>query len=511
MAEAAPVSGLRRMLVTATGMLASFTMVLSGTIVNVASPDVMGAFGVGLDKAQFLATAYIATMTASQLLNAWFVGTFGQRSAFVIVLVVFVLGSVICATSPDIDVVILGRVMQGFAAGVVQPLVMVVIFQVFPKEERGLAMGIYSMGLVLALGLGPVVGGITVDLLGWRYIFMVPIPLVTLAFALGVVFIPAGRREGARRAFDWVGYGLLCVGLFCLMSAIANGQREGWASDRIVAQFAIGAAASIGFVRSQLRASAALLDLTLFVNPRFAAAALVTFVFGIGNFAMNYLVPVYGQLVQGYTPTVAGFLLLPAALAALTVFPIIGRLSDRTAPQVPVMGGLVLFALGAALLSTTDVNTTFWTMAWFAVISRFGMGFITPPLVASALRALPPEQLNHGSGTINFCRQLGGAMGINVLVACLELRTQFHGDALTATQSAGNTATRELIARVGQLLGDTGLGPDLRQALALDHLGSMIVAQARTMAFQDGFMIITTVFVLALLPAWMLGRSQRAA
>ncbi|MCB1744830.1 MAG: DHA2 family efflux MFS transporter permease subunit [Gammaproteobacteria bacterium] len=497
------------MLVTATGMLASFTMVLTGTIVNVASPDVMGAFGVGLDKAQFLATAYIATMTASQLLNAWFVGTFGQRSAFVIVLVVFVLGSVICATSPDIDVVILGRVMQGFAAGVVQPLVMVVIFQVFPKEERGLAMGIYSMGLVLALGLGPVVGGITVDLLGWRYIFMVPIPLVTLAFALGVVFIPAGRREGARRAFDWVGYGLLCVGLFCLMSAIANGQREGWASDRIVAQFAIGAAASIGFVRSQLRASAALLDLTLFVNPRFAAAALVTFVFGIGNFAMNYLVPVYGQLVQGYTPTVAGFLLLPAALAALTVFPIIGRLSDRTAPQVPVMGGLVLFALGAALLSTTDVNTTFWTMAWFAVISRFGMGFITPPLVASALRALPPEQLNHGSGTINFCRQLGGAFGINSLVAFIERRTEFHAEAFGATQRPDNATTVELVERTRSLIAESGLPDAVSQLLALHHLRDMVGAQADTRAFQDGFYMIAAVFFIAMFPAWWMGRQHQ--
>lgn len=507
---APPVSTGYRWLVTITGMVAAFTMVLTGTIVNVAVPNVMGAFGVGQDDAQFLATAYIATMTASQLLNAWFVAVFGQRVAFTLVLVLFTAGGLICAVSPTIEMVIVGRVMQGFAAGIVQPLVMVTIFQVFPPDRRGTAMGIYSMGLVLALGLGPVVGGITVDTLGWRYIFYVPLPLVATALVLGALFLPPGERARERPPFDWTGYALLCTALYCLMSTIANGQREGWSSDTILIHLSVGIAAAIGFVHSQGRAGAALMDLSLFRLPAFAAATVIAFVFGMGNFAITYAMPVFGQLVQGYSATVAGLVLLPASLVLVAIFPVTGRLSDRIAPMYPIMGGLGLFTAGTLLLSHADVNTVFLSLALYAMVGRIGMGFITPPLMSAALGALPSDRLHYGSGTINFCRQLGGAFGINIFVALLEMRTQFHVDALTATQSAANSGTRELLRLTVDLLAEGGISAAARTPLALDHLGDMIAAQGETLAFQDGFRMLAVVFLAALVPAWILGRARRS-
>ena len=272
-----------RWLITGTGMVASSTMVLSGTIVNVAVPDVMGTFGVGQGMAQFLATAYLATMTASQLLGRWIIGLLGRRIAFMTVLVVFATGGL--ATSPSIDLLIFGRVMQGFSAGIVQPLVLVTILSVFPPERRGMATGIYLSGLALALGFGPVVGGLTIDALGWRYIFLVPLPFVAAALVLGVFFMPEEEHPTERVPFDWVGYALLCVSIFCVMSGIANGQRHGWGSDLVAGSFVVGAAAGALFVRSQLRSDRAILDFSLFSNPRFAAAVLLTFIYGAGNFA----------------------------------------------------------------------------------------------------------------------------------------------------------------------------------------------------------------------------------
>ena len=136
------------------------------------------------------------------------------------------------------------------------------------------------------------------------------------------------------------------------------------------------------------------------------------------------------------------------------------------------------------------------------------MGFITPPLMSCALSAVPPDRLHHASGTINFTRQLGGAFGINILVALLEVRTHFHLDALTATQSADNAATRELLQQTGRLLAEEGVPAALREALALDHLARMLEAQAETLAFQDGFRMLALVFIAALIPAWKLGRTS---
>lgn len=483
-------------------------MVLTGTIVNVAIPDVMGAYGVGQDKAQFLQTAFITTMTASQLLNAWVIAKLGQRLAFTSVLVLFLIGGLICGVSPTLDGIILGRVLQGFAAGIVQPLVMVTLFQVFPADRRGFAMGIYGVGLMLALGFGPVVGGITADALNWRVIFYVPLPLVLIALAGGSLFMPSRRPPGPTKRFDWIGYILLCTALYCMMMVIGTGQREGWGSNTILAMLLIGAGAAFGFVISQFRAESSLLDMSLLRNPQFTSAVFVAFVFGAGNFAITYAIPVFGQLVQGYTPTIAGLLLLPASLLVVVMLPFTGRLSDRVAPSYPIMGGLAMFALASALLADVDVNTTFWTIAVFGIVGRFGMAFISPSLMATALRSVPPEKLNQGSGTINFFRQLGGATGINSLVVALEWRTQFHSEALTQTQTASNVATRELLSRIETLLGAGGVPRSIRSSLSLEHLGQILQSQADTQGFQDGFMLIAVVFVLALIPAYILSRTQ---
>ena len=497
-----------RWLVTICGMTASFTMVLTGTIVNVAVPDVMGAYGVGQDKAQFLQTAFITTMTASQLLNAWVVGRLGQRTAFISVLSLFLVGGMICALSPGLDGIIFGRVLQGFASGIVQPLVMVTLFQVFPTDRRGFAMGIYGMGLMMALGFGPVVGGVTSDLLTWRTIFWVPLPLVVAALLMGFFFMPTRRQDGANKSFDFIGYGLLCVALFCLMSSIGNGQRYGWGSDTIIIQVVVGIAATAGFVISQFRPGSAMLDMSLLRNPRFSSAVVIAFVFGAGNFATTYAMPVFGQLVQSYTPTVAGFILLPASLVVVCLLPFTGRLSDTVPPHYPIMGGLIMFALAAFLISGSDVNTSFWTMAFFGMIGRFGMSFINPALMATALKSLPTEKLNQGSGTINFFRQLGGATGINTLVVALEMRTEFHSEAMTATQTAGNAATRELLGRVAGLLEASGVPDSLHRPLALHHLGKVLEAQAKTLGFQDGFVLTGILFVAALVPAYILAKSR---
>ncbi len=223
---------------------------------------------------------------------------------------------------------------------------------------------------------------------------------------------------------------------------------------------------------------------------------------------MTYAVPVFGQIVQGYTATVAGFLMLPASLLLVLIFPLTGQLADKVPPQFPIMGGLVLFALGVYLLSGADVNTVFWSTAAFAIVARVGMAFINPPLMACALAALPGERLNQGSGTINFFRQLGGALGTNLLVVVLELRTQFHSENLVATQTAANSTTIELLDRVVAILGIEGIPQAMQESVALNHLSRIVYAQARTFGFQDGFLMIAILFLAALIPAWILGRSR---
>lgn len=501
-----------RWLATVTAMVAAIAVILSATIVNVAIPDIMGAFGIDQVQAQWLSAGFLAAMTATMLLTDWANRAIGQRGSIVLALSLFMFGSVLGGLAPDEQVLILARVIQGAAAGIVQTMTMLIIFQVFPADRRGSAMGIYGIGVVLAPALGPWVGGLLMDSFNWRYVFYLGVPFAALGIALALVFLPTRADAGSRRpAFDWAGFGLLCLFLATLLHALSNGQRSGWSSDPILLEFTVAAAALGGFVWWERRSTAPMLNLRLFDNLPFAAASLISFILGAGLFGSIYLLPLFVQTIQGLTPTQAGLLLMPAGFVLVLVFPLAGRLTDRFPPGYLIAAGMILFAWSSYLTTQIDLNTNFWRLAWWTVLTRIGLGFVFPALNTASLRVLPRSLMAQGSGAINFMRQLGGAFGVNLLAVLLERRTVFHAEMLTATQTPDNSATTALLQRLVDMIGAAGL-PDVQlMPAAMSYLGRSLYVQANTLAYRDGFLVTALVFAVALIPTWLLHRALRPA
>jgi len=215
------------------------------------------------------------------------------------------------------------------------------------------------------------------------------------------------------------------------------------------------------------------------------------------------------QEVQGLTPFLAGLMLVPAGFLVIAGTPIFGRMADVFPAHRIVICGLCLFALGNYLMGLTDANTTFGTFVVLIIIARCGMAVLVPALSISALKVLNNEQLHRGTGTINFIRQLGGSCGVTALVVFIERRTQFHADAMAATQTSDNTTSQALLSSLNALLAELGLSEDVRAPAALHYLGEVIEAQASARGFSDGFLMIAVVFVLAVIPAWNLGKTRR--
>ncbi len=500
-----------RWLVTVAGMVGVVSMVLAMTTVNVAVPDVMGAFGIGQDKAQWMSSAYMATMTAGMLINAWLTGIFGERRVFVTSLFAFSLGAVLGGTAPTEDSLILARILQGFSAGIAQPLVMATIFTVFPPERRGTAMGVFGLGVVFAPAIGPTLGGLMIEYFSWRYVFFISLPFCVIAAVMGLFFMPTRRIPREIPPFDWLGFALLGVALLGLMTGIADGQREGWLSDTIVLRLVVGLLAAVAFVLWELHTPRAMLDVRIFKNVEFSAAAMIAFIVGAGMMGSTYIIPVFVQTIIGFTPLLAGLMMMPAGIMLAFIFPLAGRLSDAFPASVMIIVGLLLFALGFAWMTFADIDTTFWTLVAMIMVSRLGLGLINPSLNASSLKALPPDKVRQGSGIANFMRQLGGAFGINLMVAYFEIRTRFHADALTATQSWDNKTTERLLHQVQQILQRAGLPFQQQKAGALEYLGAILNINAQEMAFSDTFVVVGFVALIALVPAAMLSRSQRRA
>ena len=489
-----------RWLVTLTALVGTISCILSSTIVNVALPEIVGALGMGQEEGQLLSTGFLAANTGAMLLNAWAVERFGFRHTYIGALVVFVVASVLAGLANGSAMMVACRVAQGAAAGLLQPLAMQLIFLVFPPERRGTAMGLFSFGVVMAPALGPAMGGVLVDAFSWHAVFYLCLPTAFLGMALGLVFMPGRRDTGAGRAFDWLGCLLLTLALGALLSGLTDGQHYGWGSNRVVGKLLVALLASVGFLTWQFAAKSPLMNPRVFANRGFAAASMVAFIYGAAIFGSTYLLPLLVQIVQGYTPTRSGLVLMPAGLVVAFVFLAAGRLADFIPPWIPVCLGLMLFALSSWLIGGVGTDTPFWGLAWWILLGRIGLGLTMPSMNVGAMRALPPRLFGQGAGSINFMRMLGGAFGTNLLAVFLERRTQLHAETLNGYID-GTTATLETRRLLEGLYGISGLPELLARDAAHDFLGRMVVAQANMLGFRDAFLAVGIACLLALLPA----------
>ena len=494
-------------LATGSIMVATISVVLSTTIVNVAIPAVMGAFGISGVQAQWISTGFLAAMTATMLLSDWANRAFGMRRTMTVAMGVFLSGSILGGLAPNETVLTLARVVQGAAAGVVQPLAMIMLFKVFPPDKRGAAMGIYGVGVVLAPALGPWIGGVLMDAFDWRFVFYLGLPFASLAIVLANVFLPTREESGPIPAFDFVGVAILSVFLAVLLGTLSNAQRLGWDTNIILSGFAISAASAIAFISWEMHTDRPMLDMRLFANLAFSSASVVAFIMGAGLFGSTYLLPVFVQQIQGMTPTQAGLLLMPSGFAMLVVFPIAGRLSDKVPPPVLIGSGMLVFAWSSWLMAEANVHTAFWTLAWWTVLSRMGLGLVFPAISSGALKVLPPHLIGQGSGASNFIRQLGGAFGVNLLTVFIERRTFMHADGFAATQTSDNAATMEFLREVAGLMHISGLPETQLMPAAASFLNQVVVIQSSNAAFQDSFLVVCGIFLLALVPTWFMWRA----
>ena len=414
-------------------MVGTVATVLSATIVNVAFPALLREFHVGHDSLQWIATGFLAATTTTMLATGWLVERFGQRRTFLATMAVFFLASVLGAASWNAPSMIVARVLQGAAAGVMQPLSMVALFSVFPPEERGRAMGLFGFGVVLAPAIGPAIGGALMQMFGWRAIFLLSIPFCVAAWPLALRSLPDAGSAAPRRPFDWTGAVLGIGALVALLDLPVSGQRAGWTTPGTLARAALALAFVGAFVAWERRARAPLLALGVFANRGFRAASVVAFAYGVGLFGTTYLVPVFVQDVAGYSPAQAGNLLFVPGLVLAAAIAFAGRLTDRAHARHVVVAGLACFAVSSLLLALATGATAFWILALWLALGRAGLGLIIPSLNVGAVQALPPEHLGNAAAVVNFARQLGGAIGVNLLAVLLEWRLAAYAGSGSAT------------------------------------------------------------------------------
>ena len=443
-------------------------------------------------------------MTTGMLASTWAIRSFGQRHVFVSMMGLFVAGSILGGTAEEYEMIILARAIQGFAAGVNLPLTQLAMYDVFGPNRRSTANGLFGLAFVLGPGLGPWVGGMAIDAFDWRFTFYIVLPIAAAVAMLASFVLPNRQETGPRPIFDWFGFTLLSIALIASLTGLSNGQRLGWASDTVVLLLTLGLFSAAAFILWEWWYDDPIFEVRQFASRRFVAANFISFLFGFGLFGSLYLAPIYVQLVQGYTATRAGLVLIPAGLILGIIMPLMGRIGDRVPAHIPIIIGFAGFAWSNYALGIVDANTAFWTFAFIIMFGRAAHAAIFPPLMGAALRDLPPEKIPSANGTINFTRQLGGAYGINLLAIFFEQRIAFFSDAFAATQSAANAVTSEFLTKVENLLAIGGLPETIQQPGAMLYLGRVVSAQATMLAFRETFLMFAIVSLSGIIFALLL-------
>lgn len=496
-------------LVLPTVMIATFMAVLDATIVNVALAKMMTAFGVSVDRAEWILTAYLLIFGVMLPSSGWFADRLGYKKMFLAGIFFFTLGSFLCSLAWSIDALIAFRVLQGAGAGFLMPVGMAIITREFPPEKRGIALGFWSVSASASVSLGPTVGGYLIDHFSWHTIFDVNVPVGLLGIVVGLVVL-RDFRSRERPPFDVVGFLSLTVFLAALLIALSNGNSAwntgGWTSRFILTCFAIAFVAGTAFFVTAWTSRHPLIQVGLFRSVNFTISNIILFIFGVGMFGSNFLLPIYLQNSLGYTPLQAGLVFLPVGLLLGVTAPIAGWFSDRYDARIPTVLGLVLLAITMYQFSFLSLLSERSQVMLPLYLRGVAMGLLFSPLTTISLSEIENRQMAQASGLINVIRQIGGSFGVAIFGTVLTRRTIYHmamyGQIDPQAPGFGHVVST-LRYEMTRTLGGT-VGEGLARAKAM--IGALIGQQAFVQAVTDVFFLAAIVLIVALVPVVFLRR-----
>jgi MFS transporter, DHA2 family, multidrug resistance protein len=485
-------------------MFGTFMAVLDATVVNTGLPKIMASFGVGIDKIEWVITAYMLAMAVMLPTSGWLADRFGYKRMYFLGLLLFTTGSFLCGLSHDENMLIISRVIQGLGAGTLQPLGLAIITREFPVKQRGLAIGFWGIAAAASVSFGPSIGGFIIDNFSWQLIFFINIPIGILAMFFTII-IQAEYKHPLKRKFDLVGFIsvtiFLPLSLYTLSEGNAATNSAGWHAPYILLFAAISAIALAVFITTELTADDPIIDLRLLGNHNFGLAALIMIFFSIGMFGSTFLMPVYLQNSMGYTALQAGSVFLPVGIIQGFLAPISGRISDKLNPKIPIFIGVILMAFSFYLNSKLSFLSEMKAIMVSLYVRGVGMGFMFTALSTIALIEIPREKMAQASGISNSIRQLGGSLGVAILATLLTTRVNYHAQQyglLLNTRSELYQQTTKNIRYYAQH--EAGASPGDAAKYSQTAIMSNISKQAYIEGINDDFLLAGVITLLGGIP-----------
>jgi MFS transporter, DHA2 family, multidrug resistance protein len=499
-ADAAWTPGHNLWLIALTVTIATFMEVLDTSVANVALPHIAGGLAASQDESSWVLTSYLVSNAIVLPLSGWLSSIFGRKRFYMSCVVLFTLSSFLCGIAPSLPLLIVFRVLQGVGGGGLQPSEQAILADTFPPAKRGMAFAVYAMAVVVAPALGPTIGGWITDNYSWRWIFFMNIPFGVLSVLLTSLLVSdppwLKKSHSGGIKVDYIGFGLLALGLGALQIVLDKGEREDWFETRyIVILTVIAAICLVAVYFWELRHKNPIVEVRLFGDRTFLMACIMLFMVGFVLYATTLLLPQLAQTLMGYTAELAGLMIMPGGFALIMVLPLVGFLLARYDARVMIAFGLLMLAASMLLMAHRfDLDVDFSTMMWARVFQAVSLAFLFIPINTAAYSYLPREKNNVASGLINLFRNIGASVGISFVTTMLARRGQFHQSVLAAHATGYSSQFNAAIQGASRIFQSAGAVTAQQQSYG--QLYVSILRQANMLAYLDNF--------------WMLGISALA-
>ncbi|RIN04024.1 DHA2 family efflux MFS transporter permease subunit [Staphylococcus warneri] len=493
--------GITRGKILAAMLFGMFIAILNQTLLNVALPKINTEFNISASTGQWLMTGFMLVNGILIPISAFLFNKYSYRKLFIIGLVLFTFGSLICAISINFPIMMTGRVLQAIGAGILMPLGSNVIVTIFPPEKRGVAMGTMGIAMILAPAIVPTLSGYIVQNYDWNLMFygMFFIGLVTIA--VGFFWFRLYQRTTNPKA-DVPGIIYSTIGFGALLYGFSEAGNKGWGSTEIVSMFIIGIIFITLFVIRELRMKAPMLNLEVLKYPTYTLTTVINMIVMMSLYGGMILLPIYLQNLRGFSALDSGLLMLPGALVMGALGPIAGKLLDTIGIKPLAIFGIGVMTYATWELTKLNMDTPYLSIMGIYVLRSFGMAFIMMPIMTAGMNALPARLISHGNAFVNTMRQLAGSIGTAILVTVMTTQTTNHvaafGEELDKTNPMVQDHMRELAQQFG---GEQG---------AMKVLLQYVNKLASVEGINDAFIIATIISLVALILSFFLQSKKKA-
>jgi DHA2 family multidrug resistance protein len=478
--------------------LATFMEVLDTSIANVALPHIAGSLGASQEEATWVLTSYLVSSAVVLPISGWLSNRFGRKRFYMTCVALFTVCSLLCGLAPTLPILIIARVLQGAGGGGLAPSEQAILADTFSVEKRGQAFALYGVAVVIAPAIGPTLGGYITDNFNWHWIFFInlPIGLFSLWLSNRMVEDPPflkARKEAAKHLkVDFVGLGLVAVGVGFLEFTLDKGQEKDWfGSPMIVACALLALCTLIFFALWEWNHPDPIVDLKLLKNRNFGTAVFLQLILGMVLFGSTVLIPQYLQVLLGYTAERAGMVLSPAGFVMMVMMAVAGRSLGLFDPRLMVAIGYAITAAGIYNLTRLDLNTAFHTVTVWRMLQVVGLPLIFIPISTLNYVGVPPSKTNQISSLSNFARNLGGSAGTALLTTFLARNAQVNQQRLSAHVISGSAAYTYFTDRVRELLMRGGTMPGAANSMAMGQAYQNMLRQASMLSYQNAFFILS--------------------